>query len=431
MGDAMPAVGPDPLPTEWNYTLLSNFSQNGVPARWAHGSPQAWGHEQRAVFIGQDATSLSLSQDEQFVAVACGQGVEILATRLDPPQGLSIGTGPDDWIVCHIEWYTQEKSSQKSNRLLVCRVSPVPALPGGKRDAVVQIYSLDEESWSMVPVPGLKFPCLSRKGSNQRMVNNQGERVLLFSRPSTGSADSSSGKVVVQSLSDPSNGSILPIESRDVTWLGFSPDSSTIGIVTSDRQIHILDAESGQIKSATSQLEAQINAAAFSPDGSKMAATCSSINASVQVFSTSDGSRLLTVPFQQITRSLAWSPDGKTLAYGAQGGHLELFDLEAGRQVQTWQLEYPAVRPSPLNEPGDIQFVDDGSKQLFSTGMEGGVEVYDLRSNVKRRFEPGAENDFLQGKKRSLVAWSSRDRTAIVLDGDGYLRFWECEEAIN
>ena len=179
---------------------------------------------------------------------------------------------------------------------------------------------------------------------------------------------------------------------EDIKWLGFSPDSSVIGIVTSDRKIHILDAGTGRVKSATSQLESQINAAAFSPDGSKMAATCSSTNASVQVFSSSDGSRLLTVPFQQITRSLAWSPDGKTLAYGAQGGHLQLFDLEAGGPVQTWQLEYPAVRPSPLNEPGDIQFVDDGSKQLFSTGMEGGVEVYDLRSNVKRRTQSAARH---------------------------------------
>lgn len=424
-----PRVEPTPFPTQWDYTLTSNFSHDGVSAEWAPGAPHAWGSEGLTIPIDNEPLRISLSADDAFIAVICKHSVEILENDGSGTKRLSLPSMPQDWTVNHAEWHekaSSRESSLREHQLLVCFASP--AVPGlAYKDAVTRVYSLDTYTWTMVPDPTLIFLCFPWLARSRHMLNTTGERLLVLSRAqegeqSTPSMRSQSGQIEVWSMTQHVRSCTLPAESQGTRWLGFSPDGSVIG-VASTRNLRLFDASSGALKSTMETLAGQINGVAFSPDGGKIA--CSGAKPSVEIFDI-DGLHLHSIPFQPANRSLAWSPDGSKLAYSAQGGFLQVLDWASRSSVQAWHLEYPGIRPSPLNEPTDLQFVDEGCKLLFATGMEGGIEVYSFTDNRKQRYEPGTDSGFVLGTKKSSAVWSTTQRKVLSLDGDGYLRFWEC-----
>ncbi|KAF2720719.1 WD40 repeat-like protein [Polychaeton citri CBS 116435] len=423
----MPHVGPDPFPTQWHYTLTSNFSQDGVPAEWKPGAPHAWGTEVFAIHFDNEPNHVSLSQDDLFVAVACKNSVEIYKNDGTGAKKLSLDTTPQDWTVSHLEWRVRE-SDQNKYQIVVCTNSQHHAQGHAKRDALTQVYSLDVESWRTTAEPGLSFNCLPWPLRSKSMLSETAGKLLLLSLAHNDEQvedahDSPAGKIEVWSLAKPALCCTIPVQSEFTLWLEFSPDGSNVGVASTDQILRLFDAESGILKHSTEPLGSQINGGAFSPDGDKIACTCSDPRAAVQIFGT-DGTHLNSIAFQPLTRSLAWSPDSSTLVYGAQGGFLQFFDLNLEKVSQFWRLDYPGIRPSPLNEPAEIQFIDDGRRILFATGMEGGVEVYSMEDNLKQRYEPASDSNFVRGKKRSSISWSPSHRKVLSLDGDGHLRFW-------
>jgi hypothetical protein len=87
------------------------------------------------------------------------------------------------------------------------------------------------------------------------------------------------------------------------------------------------------------------NAAAFSRDGKLLAVGCSTSNGSVgigdgfaQVWHMPSGSSLATIPGQGNVASVAFSPNGKTLAIGSELGYLQLWDIAAKRVTANYNM---------------------------------------------------------------------------------------------
>lgn len=427
MTNRIPAVDPDPAPTEWKYELVSNFRKDGIPAEWSADAPHAWGSEDQAIHIGSEPNGICFSHDDRFIAVWCKDSVEIYENNAKSAMHISVEPAPQAWSINHMEWIP--KGGQKDcYQVIVCSDGRHDGSRLTERSAFTQIYILDLEHSRAIAEPKLSFHCLPWPLRCPDMLDASAENLLVRSHPRSDflpPADTQvlSGQLEVWSISGPSIRYTLPIQSRSTVWLGYSPDYNIIGVATTDQILRLFNASSGALLHATGILGGHINSASFSPEGTKVACACTGVNKAVQIFGV-DGSHLRTIAFEPFTRSLAWSPDGVVLAFGAQGGALQCFDFGLHEITQSWQLRYPGVRPSPLNEPTQLQFVDNGRILLFATGQEGGVETYNFKSNRKDRYEPTDESDFVRGKKRSAIAWSNTRRAVACFDGDGVLRFW-------
>ena len=426
----MPSTEPDPFPTVWKYELGSDFEQDKVPAEWSSGAPHSWGSESQAIRLRSEPISLCLSHDDRFLAAGCRHSVEIYENNVKGIKRLSISPVLKGWNTNHVEWRPKEVQSD-DYQILVCFSSRDDGSNRKGWCAYMQIYTLELQYSRAIADPKLAFECSIWPLRSLSMLDKTGENLLVLSQRETNfqvetgqNSPSGSGQTEVWSISGPSKRYSLPVSSESTVWIGYSPDGGMIGVATVGQIFRLFDATSGNLLHATQPLGGQISCVAFSPDGGKVACTCSGADRAVKIFKTS-GVHLQTLEFQSLTRSLTWSPDSSMLAFGAQGGGLQIFDCNLQKISQSWQLNYPGIRPSPLNEPAQLQFVDGGRSILFATGMEGGVEVYDMQNNCKERFEPSDESDSVRGKRRSAIAWSSTRRTVICFDGNGMLRFWK------
>ena len=82
--------------------------------------------------------------------------------------------------------------------------------------------------------------------------------------------------------------------------------------------------------------------------------------------------------------SAAFSPDGRTLATGAVGGGVLVWNLESGRQVETLQ--------GHTGDVADLRFSADG-RTLYSAGVEGSAIAWDV--SVTRRLGSLFPTDFV------------------------------------
>ena len=150
----------------------------------------------------------------------------------------------------------------------------------------------------------------------------------------------------------------------EVSALAFSADGKLVASGSADRTVRIWDTATGKELRRFADLEKQLLAipgqrlrsVAFSPDGKTLAASASMI----LLWDADSGKLLHKLPGD---RDLAFSPDGKLLASGCSDGVVRLWDPATGEQVRQWL----ANRWSP-NGLTTLAFSPDG-KTLATAGM--------------------------------------------------------------
>jgi WD40 repeat protein len=153
-----------------------------------------------------------------------------------------------------------------------------------------------------------------------------------------------------------------------VNAVAFSPDGQTLATGTKNTleangTAQIWDARSGKPLTPPIQLQAPVNSVAFSPDGRALATGGGSMlgqNGTVQIWDARSG-KLLAPPIQTqaIVSALAFSLDGQTLAIGTwkKNGTVQIRDARSGKPLSPPIQTHDAVSAVAFSLDGRALFV--------------------------------------------------------------------------
>jgi WD40 repeat protein/serine/threonine protein kinase len=164
---------------------------------------------------------------------------------------------------------------------------------------------------------------------------------------------------------------------EQVWGMAFSPDSKRLAGVYYDNTVKVWDAETGQLKLTLTGLPKQpsgnfyvTRSVAFSPDGKRLASAC---EGQVSIWDAQTGKELLTLKgVRAPVMSVAYSSDGKRLASGHRG-EIKLWDALTGQEILTLRGHTELI-PS-------VVFSPDGHR-LASCSHDGTVKVWDTHTGL-------------------------------------------------
>lgn len=148
-----------------------------------------------------------------------------------------------------------------------------------------------------------------------------------------------------------------------VRALALSPDGSLLASAGNDPAVQLWDVATAKPKAQLKDHTDWVLALAFSPDGKQLAsADCTG---AIRLWNLADGKKALNLPAPPVpapkeppepspVESLAFAPDGKSLAAGSGNGQIALLNVADGKPVRTFAGHASAVTSLAFHPSGTL-----------------------------------------------------------------------------
>ncbi|MBI1913628.1 MAG: serine/threonine protein kinase [Planctomycetes bacterium] len=232
----------------------------------------------------------------------------------------------------------------------------------------------------------------------------------------------SGGEVLLWDGPDRQPREVLRGHGHFVLSLAFAPDGKTLASGSVDRTVRLWDVATGRPGLELEERHGTVYGLAFARDGTALAAACPSQapgllrnqGGELTVWDPRTGKERLHVrPVDAELLAAAISPDGRTLALGAGDDSIRLWDLAAGKERGRLTGHTGPVR--------SLAFAPDG-RTLASAAADGTARLWDVASGTVRVT--------LDGHGERQTVWSvcfSPDGRTVATAAERLVRFWDAE----
>ncbi|ERF74014.1 hypothetical protein EPUS_03829 [Endocarpon pusillum Z07020] len=199
--------------------------------------------------------------------------------------------------------------------------------------------------------------------------------------------------------------------SGSVGTIAFSPDGKILASGSSDETVQLWDARSGAALQKLSHL-GSVSAVAFSPNGRTLAS--GSKDTTIKLWDPASGVVLQTLEghLESVLTVAFLPPDGETLVSGSRDGTVKLWDAGSGVLLQT--LSYP-------DRVSAMAFSLDGKMLAFGLEEHNRVQLWDIRS--------GTTLTLSHSWRVSVIAFSPDSKTLASVSLDG-IKLWDVRSGV-
>ncbi|HVQ38517.1 MAG TPA: caspase family protein [Pyrinomonadaceae bacterium] len=187
--------------------------------------------------------------------------------------------------------------------------------------------------------------------------------------------------------------------------IAFSPDDKQLASGSADNSIKIWEVASGNVKQTMKGHTLYVSSVAFSPDGKMLAS--GSGDQTVKLWDLATGRELRTLAAASSATTgmpvvVAFSPDGKTLATGAQVA--KLWDVRTGSEIRT-------IKASESNSPTETPLAFSYDGKVLATGGKA-VKLWDAATgNLVRTMPDGARALSFSPDQQTLAGTGGTETT--------------------
>jgi WD40 repeat protein/serine/threonine protein kinase len=221
----------------------------------------------------------------------------------------------------------------------------------------------------------------------------------------------------VDSTSEP-----LTLRGHDAAvWsVSFSPDGKRIASTDTNLAVKIWDTRTGSELATLGGHEAIVWAVAFSPDGKRIAT--GDWAGTITVWDADNYRTTLTLGNGATVRSVAFSPDGARLVSGG-GVEVNVWDAEkGGGPLRTFHADYSGVNHDHVREISSVAFSPDG-RQIAYGDYNNTVKVWDIETGSKPLRTLSGHRDLV-----CSVAFSPDGRQIASASKDGTIKIWDVHD---